>query len=206
MPMDLPKRSPRADLPGNDGFVARALLKWPDVPACYGWLGLNGRGRWLIQGAPIAHSGILDFLNRHYLADQRGCWYVQNGPQRAYVDLELAPWILVLDGHHQLMTHTGRQVTRIEALTITDTGQIFLLTEHGFGALSDRDLANFLACCGSDAHSLSHEQLLEALLALNHGDAHLALLWGGHRIRCRHVPWHDLEHEFGFQRHPAGER
>lgn len=204
------KARPRAcqmTMPSDDNFVARALLKWPEVPASYGWLGLSGRGRWLIQGASISHPGILNFLGRHYQADQRGCWYVQNGPQRAYVDLELAPWILFLDGHNKLVTHTGRQVTKIAALVITDTGQIYMLTEHGFGALSDRDLANFLSCCRAVRRSLSDDQLLESLLELNRDrDARLELEWDGRRIRCRHVPWPGLEREFGFVRHPTGDR
>lgn len=206
--MKVPGQSPRAGLPtddtGDDKFVARALSKWPDVPASYGWLGLSGRGRWLIQGAPISHHGIVHFLHRHYQVDHRGGWYVQNGPQRAYVDLELAPWILILDGRHQLMTHTGRPVTRIEALVITDTEQLFMLTEHGFSALSDRDLANFLSECRPDHHSVSDEQMLEALLQLNgNKDARLELEWRDRRIQCRHVPWRELECEFGFMRHPT---
>ena len=29
-----------------DDIVKQALAKWPNVPHCYGWLGLDARGNW----------------------------------------------------------------------------------------------------------------------------------------------------------------
>ena len=32
-----------------DDIVKQALAKWPNVPDCYGWLGLDARGRWFMR-------------------------------------------------------------------------------------------------------------------------------------------------------------
>lgn len=42
-----------------DDIVKQALAKWPNVPDCYGWLGLDARGRWFMRDdaaqAPDGH-------------------------------------------------------------------------------------------------------------------------------------------------------
>jgi len=74
-----------------DADVLAAIAKWPNVPAVYGWLLLTKRGEWRIRGEPIVNAAIGDFIGRNYAADDRGRWFLQNGPQRVYVDLELSP-------------------------------------------------------------------------------------------------------------------
>ena len=32
-----------------DDMVLAALKKWPNVPACRGWLGLDARGQWWMR-------------------------------------------------------------------------------------------------------------------------------------------------------------
>jgi hypothetical protein len=32
-----------------DDIVKQALMKWPNVPHCYGWLGLDARGNWYMR-------------------------------------------------------------------------------------------------------------------------------------------------------------
>ena len=32
-----------------DELVAAALVKWPNVPHCHGWLGLDARGNWYLR-------------------------------------------------------------------------------------------------------------------------------------------------------------
>ncbi|XOT98625.1 DUF2946 family protein, partial [Alcaligenes pakistanensis] len=34
------------------------------------------------------------FFNRNYQADEKGRWFIQNGPQRVYVRLDAAPLIV----------------------------------------------------------------------------------------------------------------
>src|SRR3546814_4722559 len=78
----------RQEISGVEDWVQRALARWPNVPALYGWLRLDRRGRWLIRDEPISRPQIIDTINRNYAADARGCWYFQNGPQRGYMRSE----------------------------------------------------------------------------------------------------------------------
>lgn len=123
--------------------VQRALAKWPNVPACHGFLTLDRRGRWRVDGGVITHPGAVAFLNRHYASDGNGRWYVQNGPQTAYVDLELAPWILSIAPDGALSTHTGMAVDGFGALFVTDAGDVLVDTPLGLAAIADRDLSLF---------------------------------------------------------------
>ena len=58
-----------------DEAVRRAINKWPNVPAVYGWLALDRRGRWLLRGEPIANPVITAFIARNYERDTLGQWY-----------------------------------------------------------------------------------------------------------------------------------
>lgn len=161
--------------------VQRALARWPNVPACHGWLALDRRGRWRIQGGLITHPGATNFLDAHYACDEAGCWYVQNGPQRAYVDLELAPWIVTLDGAGELRNQHGDPVTAPATLYVTEHGDLLFDTARGLAAVSDRDVEAFAAryvdAGGSPA--------LEALAVLGPDDA--ALLHTADGMACRAV-------------------
>lgn len=183
-------------------LTARALLKWPNVPASHGWLGLDARGRWRIQGALISHPGIREFLARQYAGDAAGRWYVQNGPQRAYVDLELAPWVLNLDGHGALVTHTGRAITRVDSLVVTDDAEILLGTDLGLGAVLDQDLASFLDALRAGDRAPTDGEVAAWILA---EDAHAPppdLRWGRWPIEILRLPRSALEARFGFIRQP----
>ena len=71
-----------------DASVIKAMARWPDVPAVYGWLSLDRRGRWCLRGEAVTHRGAVQFINRNYDHTSDGRWYFQNGPQRVFVDLE----------------------------------------------------------------------------------------------------------------------
>ena len=89
-----------------DDMVRAAWKKWPNVPACTGWLMLDRRGQWRMRdeaaqasgspGTPIRHEALLGFINRNYERDERGQWFFQNGPQRVYVELGYTPWVVRL--------------------------------------------------------------------------------------------------------------
>lgn len=103
-----------------DDLVQQAMAKWPHVPACCGWLGLDARGQWRMrddavqalgtfnsgapgaQGSVLRHDKLIGFIQRNYAADGRGCWYFQNGPQRVFVELAAAPWIWRVNQRGQL--------------------------------------------------------------------------------------------------------
>ena len=106
-----------------DDIVKAAIAKWPNVPHCYGWLGLDARGNWYLRddqaqaaglfnspssepgrqaaskGSLLEHEKLIDFIARNYECDQssasaaKGQWFFQNGPQRVYVELEATPYI-----------------------------------------------------------------------------------------------------------------
>lgn len=122
-----------------DDIVRAALAKWPNVPAVYGWLALDSRGQWRIQGERITHSALIQFMQRNYECDERGAWFFQNGPQQVFVALEAAPYVVRYDGEKWTL-HTEKEVTPPDQAFWVEDGDIYL----GFGTrlarLDDRDL------------------------------------------------------------------
>jgi hypothetical protein len=151
-----------------DEQVRRAMEKWPQVPSVYGWLRLGRRGQWFLidrsqadfdeardgAGSLISSPPIIDFIGRNYECDERGAWYWQNGPQRAFVRLDLAPLILrVLNEppRQRLVTHTGFIIERIEQVLSDGDGNLLMLTDLGPAALDDRDMGQLqLTAAGED--------------------------------------------------------
>ncbi len=140
-----------------DDIVKAALKKWPNVPACYGWLALDARGDWYmrddriqasgpfprVKGSRIDHQKLKEFIHRNYGHDERGAWFFQNGPQRVYVQLEAAPWILGV--HHTpdgftLETHTGQPVKDVTQAWVDEDGRLFLATDIGLGLVRSTDM------------------------------------------------------------------
>ncbi|HEY0295592.1 MAG TPA: DUF2946 family protein [Bordetella sp.] len=137
-----------------DEDVIKAMARWPDVPAAYGWLSLDARGRWRLHpagdsaaggpGEAIAHAGVLAFMNRNY-AREGPDWYVQNGPQRAYARLDAAPYLLRrADAGPGLQTHTGLAVGRLEHWWLDEEGHLYAQTDLGPGMVEDRELSPLL--------------------------------------------------------------
>lgn len=140
-----------------------AVAKWPNVPACYGWLSLDRRGGWRLKGEPVTHAGLIAFINRQYGSNERGEWFLQNGPQRVFVALAYTPWVWRLAGE-TLTAHTGETAGEVQAAFIDGEGSILLHTALGIGVLDDRDLPAFLAgCAGRNGAPASDEELLAAL-------------------------------------------
>ena len=123
-----------------------AHARWPNVPACYGWLSLARRGDWRLQGERVTHRGLIEFMNRQYASDEAGRWFVQNGPQRVYVDLAATPWIFHRDGA-TFVAHTGAPAGAIKAVLIDGDGSLYLDAALGIGLLDGRDLATFFEEC-----------------------------------------------------------
>jgi len=84
--------------------VLRSLMKWPNVPDCFGWLALDRRGQWRMRdefaqqnklpGQAIQHAALNDFIARNYACDELGRYFFQNGPQRVFITLDATPWIV----------------------------------------------------------------------------------------------------------------
>lgn len=146
-----------------DDIVKAALAKWPHVPHCYGWLALDARGDWYMRddrtqsagpfphpkGSRILHDKLQEFIGRNYEADDSGCWFFQNGPQRVYVELEAAPWVWRLTPAAGLPpaihSHTGRSA-HWRGTWLDDAGRLFLECDIGFGLVHTMD-----ATCAADA-------------------------------------------------------
>ena len=86
-----------------DEQVLRSLIKWPNVPDCFGWLALDRRGQWRMRdafaqqnklsGQVITHLALNEFISRNYVCDHLGRYFFQNGPQRVFITLDATPWI-----------------------------------------------------------------------------------------------------------------
>jgi hypothetical protein len=125
-----------------DEIVKAALARWPNVPHAYGWLKLDARGAWFIKGSRVDNAAIADFIGRNYAHDEEGRWFFQNGPQRVYVALDTAPWVLAFAGNgDELLTHTGERVNAISAAWQDAAGTLYVTTDLGPAAFDDRALA-----------------------------------------------------------------
>jgi hypothetical protein len=186
-----------------EDWVYRALAKWPNVPAVFGWMGLDRRGRWLIRGEIISRPQIIDTINRNYAADEQGRWFFQNGPQRGYVALAYTPLILRLNGKGQLQTHTELFVECASAAFLDEHGALTLMTEHGAGVLDDQDLAWALERLQTNGHAVD-EQALAAALGLASGEVTaLQLRIDGCVLPVRRLDAVELPGGLGFVREPG---
>ena len=144
-----------------DDIVKAAMAKWPNVPDCYGWLGLDARGRWWMRddraqaagpfagdgatpasrGAELRHDKLIAFIGRNYMPDEQGRWFFQNGPQRVYVELEATPWIWRLQPDGSVLAHTGAPAGAVERALLDEAGRLYLVTALGLGLVHTSDMA-----------------------------------------------------------------
>lgn len=142
-----------------DDIVIQAMAKWPNVPACYGWLALDRRGQWWLRdaatqaagpfsgpgshadskGRKVDHDKLREFIERNYDVDDRGCWFFQNGPQRVFVELEVSPWVYRIGPDGQVHTHTG-QMVQVKSAWLDEEGRLYLHTDRGLGLVHSQDV------------------------------------------------------------------
>ena len=183
-----------------DDIVRQALAKWPNVPDCYGWLGLDARGNWYMRddaaqaagpfggvvgadparnlaakGSMLRHDKLIDFIQRNYEGNPQGEWFFQNGPQRVYVELEATPFVWRIGGapDFDVAAHTG-QVAITQRCIIDEHGRVYLETALGFGLVHTQDM-------------------LQAADAIERG------LWVPQEVQVK-----DLQTRFGYVRSPQG--
>ena len=148
-----------------DDIVKAAMAKWPNVPNCYGWLGLDARGNWYLRddqaqaagpfcapspepgrqlaskGSLLRHEKLIDFIQRNYAADAQSQWFFQNGPQRVYVELEATPYIWRVGGAPDFdVTAHDCQVAIAQRCFIDQHGRVYLETALGFGLVHTQDM------------------------------------------------------------------
>jgi hypothetical protein len=144
-----------------DDIVKQALAKWPNVPHCYGWLGLDARGQWWMRddrvqalgtftsgvpgakGSLLQHDKLIAFIHRNYASDDAGQWFFQNGPQRVYVELEATPLIWRVQSDFSIVAHihvdTG-ETSRAQRCVLDEHGRVYMEAELGFGLVHSQDV------------------------------------------------------------------
>lgn len=170
-----------------DEAVLRSLVRWPDVPACFGWLSLDRQGRWRLQHEVVTHRGFADFIGRNYQRDDSGRWFFQNGPQRVFVSLDYTPWVFGRNpaATDTVLSHTGCTATPI-AGWIDETGALLIETDIGIGLLASQDLVAL-----SDALTLGDD--------LQHGTLSL----GERIVTLAPIAAADVARRFGFDPSPC---
>lgn len=190
-----------------DEIVLRAMVKWPNVPALYGWLKLDRRGQWVLQGERVEHEPLTEFINRNYAGDAQGRWYFQNGPQRVYVTLEYAPWVVRVQTSGKLQTHTGQPLEEISTVLIDEAGNLLLGFDDSVGLLLDTDLDWAIGQLRAlNGRTLSDEAISTALERLQLGEAaNLAFEYQAQLLPIESVPSAVVAQRYRFQQEPVAE-
>ena len=174
-----------------DDIVKQALVKWPNVPDCYGWLGLDARGRWYLRddaaqaagpfphskGSLLQHEKLIEFIQRNYEADVEGQWFFQNGPQRVFVELEVTPWVFRFGKTvTELISHT-RVLTESVGFLQDECGYVYAKTPIGLGLLHSHEVA--LLAEQIDDRLLSIEETSSKDLERKYGYVKSPSVYGG---------------------------
>jgi hypothetical protein len=193
-----------------DDIVKKAMAKWPNVPHCYGWLGLDARGGWRMRdeaaqqaglaGDRLTNSKLVEFINRNYAHDKRGCWYFQNGPQRVYVNLEATPFIARTDPAEGLLLQTGQAMPEIDMLFLTETGEAIVQGGDVVAQLDDRDGAQLIDSLLLDGEPASGDALLGWL---DGEPGIMQLSYRGRTVPVQRLGRDSVAQRFGFVRAPA---
>lgn len=146
-----------------DKLVIAAIAKWPNVPHCFGWLGLDARGQWHMRddgaqaagpfalasgevgraskGSLLKHDKLIDFIHRNCASDKQGQWFFQNGPQRVYLELEATPHIWRLQPDGRVLAHSGQDAGAVQRSLLDEQGRLYLVTDLGVGLVHTADMA-----------------------------------------------------------------
>jgi hypothetical protein len=197
-----------------DETVKQAMVKWPNVPHCYGWLALDARGVWrmrderaqalVLPGDKITHPALLGFINRNYTHDQHGCWYFQNGPQRVYVNLAATPYIARTDPAQGFILQTGEPLGAMDNAWITEAGQLIVKGNEKVAQVDDRDMNEYLTHLRIDGDPVGDEQLL-AWLSDTDGPGKLTLDMAGRHVPVQRLAVASIATHFGFDAEPKEE-
>ncbi len=196
-----------------DEMVIRSMLRWPNVPAVFGWLALDRRGNWLVRTAAegdiadpamaferIGNPAMNEYISRNYARDGEDRYYFQNGPQRVYVALDYTPYVYRLNEKADaFIAHTGAPAGRVKRAFFDEEGALILSAELGVGVVLDRDLAATLEHFSDRAgRPLDAETLYQRVRS---GERLAARLMGVEvavsSVRAREVP-----SRFGFVARP----
>ena len=202
-----------------DEQVLRSLIKWPNVPDCYGWLALDRRGQWRmvdeyaqqhhLPGKLIDHVALNEFISRNYASDMAGRYFFQNGPQRVFITLAATPWIVRIipsESSAQMMTQCHSQMTPSGALS-DEQGNIYIVGSTQQTVFQDIENQPFAvkvmpAVALLHDHDLDHFSELATLReeACSFGGS---WTWHGQLLPLDPIHSDELSQRFGFIQHPA---
>ena len=193
-----------------DETVLRAMAKWPNVPAVYGWLALDRRGNWLIKRETIGNEALNAFISRNYLNDDAGNWFFQNGPQRVFVDLDYTPFVYRVTSDLKsplaLASHIGNPVNTILGAWIDEKGEVLVQTDRGIGLIHDQDLDPLLLASTIDVNgNVVEETVFDELVELieHQRPVPLWLKFHDSNVRFEPITSADVPKRFGFEPHPV---
>lgn len=111
------------------------------IPAHFlveGHLQLTKDGCWLFKHEEIEHKGVTLFLHKQMQRNQEGEYWVVNGPQRVFVELEDTPYLITqLHAHPEkagLLAHLNDQSTEpldVHSLAMANTEQVYSYVKYG---------------------------------------------------------------------------
>jgi len=172
-----------------DDIVRQAMAKWPNVPHCFGWLGLDARGDWYMRddqaqslgafgsgspgskGSRLQHAKLIEFISRNYACDATGRWFFQNGPQRVFVELQVTPHVWRVNQDASIVSNDGQPADYLSSM-IDEMGWLYLQTSLGVGVVHTQDVG------------VAAEHIASGLWA------------------PRMIQRSSMEHDFGFVRSP----
>lgn len=163
-----------------DDIVKLAMAKWPQVPACFDWLGFDDRGDWYMRddavqalggftvakGSKLSHTKLIEFIERNYQCDAEGRWHFQNGPQCVYVELQSTPFVWRVQDDGQLTTLRGQAVELLESL-VDENGRLYALSDKGLGLIHSLD--TWWAAQAIEENRWKPRVVLAAQLAVDYG-------------------------------------
>jgi hypothetical protein len=202
-----------------DEQVIRSLIKWPDVPDCYGWLALDRRGQWRMRdeftqqnnlpGQVIKHQSLNEFISRNYARDTQGKYFFQNGPQRVFITLDATPWVVRMipsDQGVKLLTQCQSPIEPTAALS-DEKGNIYIVGNIAQVVYEESDRAQFkLQTTESIALLHDHDlDLFSELATLKEEACSFGGSWGWHGKQLPLDPIHssELANRFDYLAQPS---
>jgi hypothetical protein len=188
-----------------DPAVLKAMVKWPSVPSVYGWLVLDRRGTWSIKGEPIGNPTVAAFIGRNYERDDAGRYFFQNGPQRVFVGLAYAPFVLRVQPQAHgamLFTHVGGAVQDCSEAFVDEDVNLLIAFGGSVGLVCDRDLADIVQRLHKADGTVPDDEELEALFTGTDMPGGGVLDLGWTRLPLKTIRSGDVAGRFGFDRNP----
>ena len=190
-----------------DDQVLRSLVKWPNVPDCYGWLALDRRGQWRMRdeftqqhhlsGQVIVHQALNEFISRNYARDSHGRYFFQNGPQRVFITLDATPWIARIIPSNQgtqMLTQCQNSLEPRAALS-DENGNIYIVGKVTQTIYEDSDRGKFSIQEG-ESIALLHDHdldLFSELASLREEACSFGGSWNWHGQQLPLDPIHSSE-------------